>query len=100
MMWGYYNNLVGSNQGWFMVAMMVFWVAVIFVAVLLVIRMSGHRHDNHMGHHQHYGPNHGPGFGIDSAPTGESPRSILDRRLANGEITADQYKEAKGHLGI
>jgi uncharacterized membrane protein len=85
MMWGYDNNLGGSNQGWFMVAMMVFWIAVIFVAVLLVIRMSGHRHDNHMGHHQHYG---------------ESPRSILDRRLANGEITADQYKEAKGHLGI
>ena len=85
MMWGYDNNLSGSYQGWFMVAMMVFWVAVIFVAVLLVIRMSGHRHDNHMGDHQRYG---------------ESPRSILDRRLANGEITADQYKEAKGHLGI
>lgn len=85
MMWGYDNNLGGSNQGWFMVAMMVFWVAVIFVAVLLVIRVSGHRNDNHIGHQQHYG---------------ESPRSILDRRLASGEINVDQYKEAQGHLGI
>ena len=47
-------------------------------------------HGNHMGHHQHYGATQGPGFGKDSTPIGESPRSILDRRLASGEITADQ----------
>ena len=100
MMWGYDNNLGGSNQGWFMVAMMVFWIAVIFVAIWLVVRLSDNRHGNHMGHHQHYGATQGPGFGKDSTPVGESPRSILDRRLASGEITADQYKETKGHLGI
>jgi uncharacterized membrane protein len=35
-----------------------------------------------MGHHQH-----------------ETPRQILDRRYASGELTKEQYVEVKGKLG-
>ena len=31
-------------------------------------------------------------------PTGESAREILDRRLANGELTAQDYKELRETL--
>lgn len=31
---------------------------------------------------------------------GQSPREILDRRLASGEITKDQYEDLKRTLGV
>jgi putative membrane protein len=33
------------------------------------------------------------GRGSSASATGESPREILDRRLANGELTAEQYQQ-------
>jgi uncharacterized membrane protein len=33
-----------------------------------------------------------------SAPAVETPRSILDRRLAVGEITIEQYEEIKARI--
>jgi putative membrane protein len=34
-----------------------------------------------------------------SSATGESPREILDRRLASGDVTAEQYQQLRETLG-
>jgi putative membrane protein len=41
-----------------------------------------------------------PRGGRDSSPnaTGESPREILDRRLASGELTVEQYEQLREAL--
>ena len=73
-MMGYGNDVNGWDWGW-MVGMMVFWVAVLGVAVWAVLalvrreRMSG----------------------------GGCPTALeeLDRRLARGEIDTDEYKSRR-----
>lgn len=70
--WGW--NDAGTNW-WWMGGMMFFWVAVIAFGIWLVIRLTDRRGEQ--------------------LPKTESPRSILDRRLANGEVTAEQYAEAR-----
>ncbi len=55
--------------------MMVFWIAVIAIGIWLVIRLTD-RPGEHL-------------------PKTESPRAILDRRLASGELNAEQYAEAR-----
>jgi uncharacterized membrane protein len=41
-----------------------------------------------------------PGSRSDTSPSaaGESARAILDRRLADGEITVEQYRQLRGAL--
>ena len=73
-MMGFGNDVNGWDWGW-MVGMMVFWVAVLGVAVWAVLalvrreRMSG----------------------------GGAPTALeeLDRRLARGEIDTDEYKRRR-----
>ena len=36
--------------------------------------------------------------GGSATATGESPREILDRRLASGELTVEQYEQLRGAL--
>ncbi|MGQ0480296.1 MAG: SHOCT domain-containing protein [Pseudonocardia sp.] len=76
--WGWgYNGMAGwGGIGWILMA--VFWIAVIGLIVWAVVRLS----------HGNRGP----------AQQGETPREILDRRFASGEIDADAYAEARGRL--
>jgi uncharacterized membrane protein len=96
MMWGYDDNFGNANHGWYTAGMMLFWLLIITLAILLIIRVSDHR-GGHMGRHPHYGPR-------DNAdgnhPKPESPKDILDRRLASGEINISDHKETKKHLGL
>lgn len=80
MMWGAW----GFGHGW---GMPFFGVGpllglVIFVAILYVLFRQG-----------------GPLSGSSPDRRSESPRDILDRRYASGELTKDQYDEMKRDLG-
>ena len=73
----------GSNGSGFwalwMVLSALFWIALIALAVWAVLRLSQRR-------------DRGPG---DGGPLVESPRQILDRRFASGEIDAATYAEMR-----
>ena len=74
-MMNWYDNGWGSG-GWLpMSLMMLFWLAVIGFAVWAATRLL--RADKPSTH------------------VAESPRLILDRRFAAGEITADQYAQMR-----
>lgn len=65
----------GSFGWWGMGLMLIFWALVLGLVVWGIVRLtSGQRHASH---------------------TLESPRSLLDRRFASGELDAEQYAEAR-----
>jgi putative membrane protein len=74
------------NTGWggsgsnliFMGAMMLFWIAVVGVGIWLVLRLTDRDHKH-----------------LRSIDT---PKAILDRRYAHGEIKLEQYVEARKHI--
>jgi putative membrane protein len=75
MMWGWNNGgWQGAGAGW-MVGMMVFWIAIIGIGIWLVVRLTDRKVDQH--------------------PKIESPRALLDRRFASGDLNVDQYAEAR-----
>lgn len=77
MMWWVGNGNAWDAGGWWgMGLMMVFWIAVIGVGIWAIVRVTS-------------GPS------SSTAVSAESPRAILDRRFANGEIDATQYAEAR-----
>jgi putative membrane protein len=77
--WGMHDNDIGT--GWWivmMLGMVVFWGLVIFGIVWLVRESSGvHRHHGAV----------------------DDPRMILDRRLAEGEISVREYQARRKTLG-
>jgi putative membrane protein len=85
-MWGNQDGFDHGQSGLLMAGMMIFWIAVIVVAIWLVIRLTDRRPSHHLGHEMHSSA---------LAPRGEAPKDILDRRLALGEIDAEQYSIAK-----
>ena len=75
-MMGWYDD--GWGGGWLaMVLMMFFWIALIGVAIWAAVRFVGS------------GP---AAAGTTATPT---PRSMLDHRLASGEIDAEQYAQLR-----
>lgn len=118
-MMGWYGG--GMHDG-FMLMMVVFWVLLIGAIVWLVVALA--RSGRHGGTgarpwgpvprgYAQYGPGHGPsgpGAGPDpagpwghgptgpTAPSGESPFEVLDRRLAAGEIDVDTYRQLRAVL--
>ncbi len=69
-----------GGSGWWvamMIGMILFWIAV-FVGLYLLYRVLAQRGA--------LSPAAGP-----TTPVTETPRSILDRRLAAGEISSDEY---------
>jgi putative membrane protein len=73
----------GNSGGWgagMMVFMILFWVALIGLAVWAVLRLTG-------GGQRQTPP--GPDDQVDSA------RHILDRRFASGDIDAEQYAQMR-----
>ena len=83
----------------FWVVPLIFMLAMLVVAVLMVRRVSGWRGGDDP--HQAWGPPFG-GWAPSSGPKGrwpETPGQILDRRYASGEITKEQYEQIRADLG-
>lgn len=74
-MMGYWNDGNGWMNGFGMVVMLLVWGGLIGVAVWAVVRMTRGT--------------------TSTAPSAESPRQILDRRFATGEIDAERYAAAR-----
>jgi putative membrane protein len=74
-MMGWYQDGWGSAGVTGMLMMIVVWGGLIALAVWAVVRFTRTEHS--------------PGSTI------EPPRAILDRRFASGEITADEYAQAR-----
>lgn len=80
-MW--WNNGVGFGMGWGMWLVMLLGTIGFWLLVAYIVRLVVH------------GPPHKPDGPVDE-PTA---MQILDRRLARGEIDADEYQQAKRLLG-
>jgi putative membrane protein len=84
----------GPHLHWFWVIPLVFMILMLVFAVFMIRRMGTWRWGD--GRHHGWGP-----FGWwdpGHAPVGrwsETPRQILDRRYASGEITKEQYDQMK-----
>ena len=75
----WYRDGYGWSHGEGMIFMVVLWIVIIGLGFWLVTWLT--RKDN-------------------SAPQEESPRQILDRRLAGGEIDASQYAQARRLIDV
>ncbi|WP_200942119.1 SHOCT domain-containing protein [Angustibacter sp. Root456] len=75
-----------GDGGWWvgMIAMVLFWVVVIGAIVWAVVRLT----------------NRPQPPATQAAPAGDSPREILDRRFAAGELNEQQYLEARRLLEL
>lgn len=71
------------GSGWWLVMVMLLVALGVFIALVLIDRRSDGRPDS----------------GSTRAAPVESPREILDRRLAAGEITIEEYESRKRALG-
>jgi len=76
-MMGWYNNGAGWGSGVGMLLMLLVWGGLIALGIWAVARLT-----------RGSGP-------AQPTTTLESPRQILDRRFASGDITAEQYAEAR-----
>ena len=73
------NGWSGSGSNWFLMGgMMLFWIAVIAIGIWLVLRVTDRDRKE-----------------VKSIDT---PRTMLDRRLASGEISVEQYAEARKQI--
>ncbi len=77
-MMGWYNNGWGGGSGIWMLLMLLVWGGLIALGIWAVARLTR-------------------GGGQPAVPSGsaETPRQILDRRFASGEVSAEQYAEAR-----
>lgn len=80
----YHMNYGGDHMdggwGWGMIVLMVLLAAALIAVIVLVVRSV-------------QAPR------ADAAPAAPSPQEILDRRLAAGEITPDDYRQRLAVLG-
>ena len=81
-MMGWYNDGWHAGNWVVMSVMMLFWVALVGVAIWAAVKFLGGRTST-----------------TPSAPVTPTPRAILDRRLASGEIDAEQYAQLRRLLG-
>lgn len=80
-----YDDHMDGGWGWGMAALMVLAVVVVVGLVVWLVR-STPSHQAHAGHHPA------------GAPV-ETPMQILDRRLAQGDITPAEHQERAAVLG-
>ena len=71
-MMGWYGNGMGSGAGW--IVMLLVWGSLIVFGIWVVTRLTR---------------------GDSPPPASETPRQILDRRLAAGEIDGEEYAETR-----
>ncbi|WP_165984997.1 SHOCT domain-containing protein [Streptomyces sp. YIM 98790] len=78
----------GGGWMWMMAIAPLVWIALIGLVVWAVIRLSQNtsRTGGEAGSRDH------------GMPGRESAEEILDRRFARGEIDAEEYTQARGHL--
>jgi putative membrane protein len=67
--------------GWVLMAL--FWVALLALVVWVLARLLPARADDHPGKDE----------------TSDTPREVLDRRLASGEIDVQTYEQLREKLG-
>lgn len=80
-----YGDHMDSGWGWAMVALMAIALVAVVVLVVWLIRSAG--------------TGHGPAARAQGGAPAETPMQILDRRLAAGEISPDDYRERAAILG-
>jgi putative membrane protein len=79
------NDHMDGGWGWGMAALMLIALIAVVALVVWLVRSTsaGHSHPQHAA----------------AAGAGETPMQILDRRLAQGEIAPEEYKERAAILG-
>jgi len=80
----------GGDWGWMLIIPVVTVIAVVLVLVAIAARDSGEHPHSHM---TQYYPQYQP-----PVQSGSDAISILDRRLASGEITVEEYNRIKDQL--
>lgn len=80
----------GGDWGWMMIIPV---VAVIAIVLVLVVIAAGDSSEHPHSHMMQYYPQYQPPI-----QSGSDATSILDRRLASGEITVDEYSRIKDQL--
>lgn len=77
---------------------LIFMILMVVFAVFMIRRAgswsSGHGQNHGWGPFGWWGPGHGP-----MGRWSETPREILDRRYASGELTKEQYEQMKRDIG-
>lgn len=86
--WDGTSDHMSGGDWWVMAFMMLFWVAVLVLLVWAVIRLS-RAIESH----------HGSAGGVQASGQRETPRELLDRRYAAGEIDSATYSEMRARLG-
>jgi len=95
-MMGYGDNFNNGGHAFLGLAMMFLFIALAIIAFRAIVRPRHFRKGGCQGGHKGGCQNHGggPRHGFDH----KSPSEILDYRLAKGEISVDDYKDAKKAL--
>lgn len=73
-MMGPYGYMDPSYMGWMAFGSILFWIAIVALVVFAIVRFSPHRERS------------------------DDALSLLERRLASGEIGLDEYRERRGLL--
>lgn len=77
-----YQDHMDNGWGWGMGALMLIAVVAVVVLVVWVVRSTGSHHAHHAG----------PAPAGPAGAASETPAQILDRRLAQGDITPEDYQ--------
>lgn len=77
-----YGDHMNSGWGWGMFAATVLIALAVIALVIWLVRTTGASRTQ-----------------VPAGPAGETPTQVLDRRLAQGEITPEEYKERAALLG-
>jgi len=87
--WGMMGDW-GADWGWMMIIPVVAVIVLVLVLVAIAARdSSGHPHSHNAQYYPQYQP---------PVQSGSDATSILDRRLASGEITVEEYNRIKDQL--
>ena len=89
--WGNEHDQFNQGHGWLMAGMGIFWLIAIALVIVLIVRISDHNPPRRA----HRGPHEAERAFAPAGPRVESAREIIDRRLANGEMSGEQYAEAR-----
>jgi uncharacterized membrane protein len=101
MMWDYNDSWMHGSTfgGWFMfLGMITIVVAVVFLIVFLVRQTTQPASGGASGGYGAYGPAQTATVPATQGPMPESPRDILKRRYASGEIEREEYLQKLADL--
>ena len=96
MMWDGYSGHSAGWEGWLMILFLIVFVVAAIVAVVYLVRYFGQPRAAQAGALPQAAYVAAPSGG--AAMAAESPRDILKRRYAAGEIERDEYLQKLGDL--